>query len=349
MAQTRPASDLRLTRRRDRREFLLLSFRFSATASLVTLTACTLSDPRIDAPPQSVEPDPTPTPAPTFTGAEAGAANEHRLAAIAGSIVARHRQVLSAEQRLLFDGIRDAHVQHQDTLRSDRPTDRPTPPPPPANPPPALNPVRDLSLPNSVALLIAQERALATRHQQAALRSTGLSALLWGSMAVAAESFAAGAADPRPFIAPRPRRPAVLLSDVEAIQEMVRQLHAAVYGYQLAIGKLPAASKRRARAVTSLREHRILRDRLISGLNQRSAAVPVPEVAYVPSPNPTDPDTASTLIQRLETAQQPFCGLWLAAATTADDRALALSMLRSTSRTALAWGASLGIWPGWPD
>ena len=348
MAQSRPTADPGLIRHRDRREFLFLGLRSSAAASLAILTACTLSDPRIDAPPRSVDPTPTPRPAPTFAGAEAGAAGEHRLAAIAGGIVARHRPALSAEQRVLFEGIRRAHVQHQETLRSDRPTDRPTPPPA-ATPSPELNLVRDLSLPDSVALLITQERALAAGHRQAALSSSGLSALLWGSMAVAAESFAVGAADPRPFTYPRPRRPAVLLSDVEAIQEMVRQLHAVIYGYQLAIGKLAAASKRRARAVTSLQQHRIRRDRLISRLHQRSAAVPVAEVAYVPSPNPTGPDTASTLIQRLETAQQPFCGLWLAAAASAGDRALALATLRSTSRTALVWGARLGIWPGWPD
>ena len=33
-----------------------------------------------------------------------------------------------------------------------------------------------------------------------------------------------------------------MLSDVEAVQELVAQLHAIVYGYQLAIGQLPVVS-----------------------------------------------------------------------------------------------------------
>ena len=75
------------------------------------------------------------------------------------------------------------------------------------------------------------------------------------------------------------------LSDVEAMQLLVRQLHAIIYGYQLAIGQL-ADGGRRDSAFGRLREHRILLDWLTTALVARSAQVPVAEPAYVPSVNP---------------------------------------------------------------
>jgi hypothetical protein len=49
----------------------------------------------------------------------------------------------------------------------------------------------------------------------------------------------------------------------------------------------------------------------------------------------------------MESALMPFCGLWLASATTSKDRTLALDTLTRTQSTAHAWGASLTVWPGW--
>ena len=66
------------------------------------------------------------------------------------------------------------------------------------------------------------------------------------------------------------------LSDVEAMQQLVRQLHAIVYGYQLAIGRLADGSAP-AVAVARLREQRILLDcaHLVAGL-RRAARCPSP-------------------------------------------------------------------------
>jgi hypothetical protein len=168
-------------------------------------------------------------------------------------------------------------------------------------------------------------------------------------LSVASSSFAAAlsSANPpgiRPVAAPKPVE---VLSEVAAVQEMVRQLHAMVYGYQLAIGKLRVLSKTRPRAERELLTSRVFRDRLIAWLRKRSAEVPAAEPAYVPSVVPRNAATAGKLIMRMHTALQPFCGLWLAAAESHADRTQALSALGSEVKIARSWGAPLGAWPGW--
>jgi hypothetical protein len=200
-----------------------------------------------------------------------------------------------------------------------------------------------------LALLARRESAAAGRYRGVALKSTGRDALLWGSLSVASGSFAAALslANPpgiRPVAVPKPVE---VLSEVAAVQEMVRQLHAMVYGYQLAIGKLKLLSKTRPRAERELLSTRVFRDRLIAWLRKRSAEVPAAEPAYVPSIVPRNAATAGKLIMRMHTALQPFCGLWLAGAESHADRTQALSALGSEVKIARSWGAPLGAWPGW--
>ena len=59
------------------------------------------------------------------------------------------------------------------------------------------------------------------------------------------------------------RQPVEVLPEATAVQELVRQLHAVVYGYQLAIGKFKVLSKQRRKAERELLAHRVFRDRLI--------------------------------------------------------------------------------------
>ena len=129
-----------------------------------------------------------------------------------------------------------------------------------------------------------RESAAARSHAKAALDSSGSVALLWASMSVAASSYAwaLGHEEAVP-IASSKRRQLPALSADQAVAELVAQLHALVYGYQLAIGKLPVLGKRHARAVAELLRVRILRERLITILTRRSITVPVPQSAYVPS------------------------------------------------------------------
>ncbi len=135
-------------------------------------------------------------------------------------------------------------------------------------------------------------------------------------MALADAAFASAATTASPPSVAPVRGPAdvLLLSDVEAVQGMVRQSHALVYGYQLAIGRLPVVSRQHARAVRELRAQRVLRDRLTDWLRRRSAEVPVASPAYVGSTVPRDASSSALLLRQMQTAFQPFCGLWLAAA-----------------------------------
>jgi hypothetical protein len=204
--------------------------------------------------------------------------------------------------------------------------------------------------------LVAAESKAAVAHRASALTTEGLASLLWGSLAVSATHLGAilGAADlagdsPDPTVATvaavRARAPMPLLPVVEAEQEMVRQLHAIVYGYQLALGRLTGT--RRDTAAGELRRHRILRDRLTARLLNRKAEVPVAAAAYVPSTNPRNAATAAKLIRQMETALVPFCGLWLAASAAPAERTEALDQVGRTLGVARRWNASLPAWPGW--
>ena len=204
--------------------------------------------------------------------------------------------------------------------------------------------------------LLAAESKAAVGHRSKALTTEGLAALLWGSLAVSSTHLAAilRGADlagdaPDPTVAtvgaPRTRAPMPLVPIVEAEQEMVRQLHAIIYGYQLALGRL--TGDRRDTATAELRRHRILRDRLTARLLNRKAEVPVADAAYVPSTNPRNATTAAKLIRQMETALVPFCGLWLAAAAAPTERTEALDQVGRTQGVARQWGASLPAWPGW--
>jgi Domain of unknown function (DUF4439) len=319
------------------------------TLAVPWLAGCSSDDPAAGNParaaetpaaPRSSPPTPTPSPSPTAAASSpppAAAAPEQALAALAAVILGGpHRQQLSKDRRALMTFLRNAHSAHANAI---------------ANPLPTQAPVKlgGQSLNASLALLARRETVAAGRYRQAALRTTGSDALLWGSLAIAAGGFAAalGSADPPATHGVRTRKPVEVLPEVAAVQELVRQLHAMVYGYQLAIGKMKLLSTARTRAEHELLAERIFRDRLIAWLRKRSAEVPAAEPAYVPSVVPRNATTASRLIMRMQTALQPFCGLWLAAAPSQADREQALGALGSAVKTARSWGAPLDAWPGW--
>ncbi len=331
---------------------------FSVAAGLgaTALTGCTPSDPRITSDsssassPSSLPGSPaSPTPAPPPARSSAWASREQELADLAAAILTGPRRAdLSSGQRKLVAAVRDAHLQHVAALSSPQPTSRPVSPLPSATPSRAE--VARRSLAQSLSLLARNEQRQASRADGAAIDATGFDALLWGSLSVAATSYAAAltAKGQVPTaVTAREHRPMAAMSDVEALQAMVRQLHALVFGYQLALGRLPASGSNGRRALASLGDRRRLRDRLEQELIRRSANVPAAAPAYVPSVKPTTAGRAATLIRQMETALRPFCGLWLASATKIDDRRWALDTLAETDATARSWGASLTAWPGW--
>ena len=326
-----------------RRDVLRLGLAISV-AGLPTLAGCTLTDPRIEEPAatSTLQPTPTeasgspsstgtPTTTPTISGAQRGSELEIGLADLAAAI--RGRSGLSKGRRAMLADIADAHRAHARALSDWAPTK------------PAARPSG--SVPAQLARLARSERAAARRYRRTALTSSGSDALLWSSLSLAATGFSAVTDSPPPSLGRlRSPKPAAVLSDTRATQELVRQLHAVIYGYQLAIGSLPVGSKAHNRAVRELEQHRIIRDRLIGWLIRRSAEVPAAEAAYVPSVNPTSARSAGKLIMKMLVALQPFCGLLIAAADDRDRRR-AFDLLATTIVRSHSWGAPLDAWPGY--
>ena len=320
----------------------------------VVLAGCTGSDRAVNqpgtdtattsSPPARSSPTPSPTPAPTPNPRIVqGAALEQGLADLAGAtLTGTHHTQLSKGQRALLTAIRTGHLDHAAALHGLEATNGPTSAPP-ASPVPGTVPVDE-----ALATLVKRERGATRSHEKAALASSGFPALLWASMAVAASSYAAALGnDAGAPMASAKRRPMPALSADEAIAQLVAQLHAVVYGYQLAIGKLPVLGKRHARAMAELFRVRMLRERLISILTKQSVKVPVPKSAYVPSVPVHDAASAGKLIAHMQSALLPFCGLFVAAAANGADRKLAFDTLSATARTARSWGAPISAWPGW--
>ncbi|MGI3780103.1 MAG: DUF4439 domain-containing protein [Janthinobacterium lividum] len=275
---------------------------------------------------------------------------EQALSAYAGAILSGpHRKDLSGDRHRLLTFLRDAHADHAVALAGDDPSARPTTAAP--SPRATAPNLAGLSLDGSLKRLAQQEASQATAHRRTVAGASGLAALLSGSLAVAADSYAAalGASTTPSVSAKKARRPAALLSDVAATQQLVAQLDAVVYGYQLAIGKLKYASSARRRAVSELAASRRLLDTEIAFLLSRKADVPAAEPAYAPSPPVRSSADAGRLVRGMRARLEPFVGLTLAAAATPAARTQALGLLTSTCRTARSWGAPLQAWPGWPD
>jgi hypothetical protein len=325
---------------------MIISFGLAApTLAVPWLAGCAPNDSVIDTPAPGISssaatsgPTGSPSPTPAASIPTAGqAAPEQAMAALAAAIlVGPHRNQVSNDHRQLLTFLREVHTAHAQAITNPLPTPTPVS-------------IGGTSLKGSLALLSRRETSAARHYRSAALQATGTEALLLGSLAVAATSFAPAITSGNPP-ATRPvtnRQSVELLSEAAAVQELVRQLHAIVYGYQLAIGKFKVLSRQRRKAERELLAHRVFRDRLIAWLNRHSAEVPAPEPAYVPSVAPRNPATAGKLIMRMQTALQPFCGLWLAASATQPDRQRALSALTTAMKTARSWGAPLQAWPGW--
>jgi hypothetical protein len=201
--------------------------------------------------------------------------------------------------------------------------------------------------------LAAYESRLADRHRARAVHPVGptdrqgLLTLLWASLCAAAEACAAACADrddPVRALVGDDRRPITLPDPTAAIQDVVAQCHAMIFGYQAAIPRLSGA--RGAQAADELARYRALRDALSARLDDQGRTVPEAHAAYQVSPAPTSASAAVTLIGSMETRMLPYLGLW--AATAGGDRKSALDSLIETSRQTLSWSGAISVWPGWP-
>jgi hypothetical protein len=276
-------------------------------------------------------------------GAQSGARAEAATATLASALLTSTTK-LSSGQRRVVTATRDAHLLHAAVLRTPDPTARST-----AGATAAPTPAKPTKV--SLSALIAAEKSLAARHAKLVPSSRGLTALLFGSLSVAATTYASALSTKGKVpIRKTPANPPApeVLDDVAGLQAVVGQLHALIYGYQVAAGKLSVGSKARDRALSGLTERRALRDRLISLLIARKATVPAAEPAYVTSAKVRGPGSAAALIASMETAFVPFTGQWLAAAAQPADQQLAGATMRRAASLARSWGGPISAWPGWP-
>jgi len=310
-----------------------------ASGLALATSACTLSDPAVRGtgptavPPRTTSASPSPSP---NGAAVASVPVELALAARAASVEAGLERPTGAAAALV-DLVHRTHLARAALLAAPSPA---TPGPTPR--PPSAAPTRDRDP------LVAAERKAAGRYRRAALAVAGPTALLLGSMSVAGYRFAQALdADEPPRVGSLAELPAVArVSDTRAVAAMVTALHAVVYGYQQALGRLATGSDDHDRALAALRSRRAL-DQLSDVLTTAGADVPAASPAYAVTPRPTSERTAGLLVRHLERGLLPFCGVWLAAAARADDRALALDTLAATAAAAESWGAPLLPWPGY--
>lgn len=315
---------------------------------LPVLAACSVPTPVVEDPTGTPTPAggapspataPTSAPPPPVAGAQSAAITELGLAELAGAVLTGPRRTqLNADQRRLLGFLAEAHRAHAAALDPSATAPRPAD-------------ITGLSRPQALARLSRSQSAAAILHRSAALAARGADALRFGSLVAAAGLYAGavagGRAVPTGSVARTPPD-LPIIPDTAAAQSLVAQLHAVIYGYQLATGRMAVAGRRDDQAVAELRGHRIRRDRLIGWLRRRGAEVPVPEPAYRPSVEVRDGATGARLVRSMLVALQPHAGVWLAAAAD-PEREWALDFFLTTADLARGWGAPLHAWPGAPD
>ena len=191
-------------------------------------------------------------------------------------------------------------------------------------------PTQAKSLESALKRLAKAEVAQAARHRTAALGTTGYSALVVG-VALGGGQQLRVRTDERPAgpgaQSSRPTGRCRNSPTSRRCSSSSDRLHAIIYGYQLAIGQLADGGAPDRRPWRRLREHRILLDcvdhrpggPLGAGPGRRARLRPVGE-----SPQRRD---GRALIESMEIALAPFCGLWLAAANDPERAARLLRTL----------------------
>ncbi|MDO5678575.1 MAG: hypothetical protein Q4G35_13855, partial [Propionibacteriaceae bacterium] len=240
------------------------------------VTGCQASNPVIrggpTAPP-ALEPAPT---EPAVPAQENSLVHEVTLATLAGTAHddAAARQI-DAQTTAVLGWLAAGHDVHVTALLDARPARRSTTAPTPApGRTPRTRPAPTDTLvagpaPEVIRQLHDLLEAALVDYRTAAIGGQGTSALLWGSLAAYARSAQAALARS----APRPEPPAIAVrelepwSDAEAEQQALRQVHALIYGYQVAIGQLVREEERAAYA--ALVQRRALRDHLAAALRER--------------------------------------------------------------------------------
>lgn len=309
---------------------------------------CTLTDPRIDDADRTPRPIPSPTPLP---GTEKAAESEQELALLASALAADTGGDLDDGQRAALQQLATGHREHTTALLSPEPTTGPrSTASPSASPTSSSDPLDGRSPQAAIKALLASEQDQSATYLEFAAKTSGYTSLFWASLAAAAVAYAEALstkitpADPEK--ADRSAAPLAPVTDVEAVQELLRQTFAIIYGYQLALAQLSGAARDRAASrLTGLRQ---LRDDLTANLTDRQAAVPVAEPAYKTPSKINNEKSAIGLLRSMETKLFPFCGQVVSGSADTSTRSLGVTALMGGSTAAQGWGSSLPAWPGWP-
>ncbi|MFV8165126.1 ferritin-like domain-containing protein [Mycobacterium sp. 134] len=146
---------------------------------------------------------------------------------------------------------------------------------------------------------------------------------------------------PGPRSTTSPTRPTTAAD--AALFDAVAVEHGAIYGYGLVSAHSTAEDN--ALVATAMAEHRARREAAMALLEARSVTPPLPAAGYqLPAPV-TDPNDAANLAIRMEEDTSVAWRAVLEQATSADDRAFAITALSETAVTAARWRAILNTWP----
>lgn len=331
---------------------------------------CTVGDPAVRPTGPPPAPPTPPAPPPPPPGLDGAVADESRALAWCRALAERD---LSDGQLANLAVAADIHHRHLVALALPRPQTRPgTAPPSPSStsgsqaPSSAAVPspsapstlVGSPSLPrvhlpeepeDAMEAFDAAIDEVCTGHLGRASATDGAVALLWASLAAGAAQSGLlahrSAAAPAPPAEPEhpPYRPMTL---VAAAQALLAQLHAIVFGYQVALA--PLAQEDPEVHVVRLADLRHHRDVLATVLREQDAEVPVAEPEYDTGGPVTTITAATTLIRRMEQALLPHLGNWVAAAD-AEHREAAAQWLVDGTIAGMRNDAPPVRWPGWPD
>ncbi len=344
-----------------RRALLGAAVSLPVVLPVLLATGCTGgSSPR---PSDTPTPDAAPPPPDPFRiEADAAAAAELAYAAACRAVVAR-RYRLPSDRLATLTAVADRHERYARVLSGEDPVARrppaagassssasPTPSAPAGSSTPAPTPV-PTSEASALADLVARAGRLARDHDvRTRSAETGLRALLWGSLTAAArrDTVLIGRTGPVSAAPSPPTVPAVpeQVTADRAAQRVVAGLHAAVWGYQVALARFDGAAADPVQA--RLAALRLLRDRVVELLESDDVEVPTPLPDYDPGEPVGSSADAVRLMTRIETRLGPVLGGWVTAAED-QPRAIAVTALGDAAMTAAGLGGRPALWPGWPD
>lgn len=135
------------------------------------------------------------------------------------------------------------------------------------------------------------------------------------------------------------------MSLVGALQHVLAGEHAAVYAYAVVGGVLGPGTATARLSGDAYDVHGARRDRVDALLRALDVEPPPAEPGYALPAPVTSPGDAALLARRVEDRCAVLYAA-LVAATTADQRALAVAWLEDAATRALAWGAPPTAFPG---